>query len=107
MDISLLFTAIAFERGLFGPQFKNLEDLHKGEAFVIPKMNKVERLPVFLKSTARETLIEDQGMREHALNDRLRKTCDDLGLYARFTMYSLRRTAIIETRRSEGTEAAK
>jgi hypothetical protein len=33
--------------------------------------------------------------------------CLIVGLYSRFTMYSFRRTAIIETCRVEGTETAK
>lgn len=46
-------------------------------------------------------------MRIHALNPKLQQLCVGVGLIERNTYYSLRRTAIIETRRKHGTEAAK
>jgi hypothetical protein len=46
-------------------------------------------------------------MKQTSLNDRLQLTCSDVGLYQRLTMYSWRRTAILETRRAEGIEAAR
>jgi hypothetical protein len=46
-------------------------------------------------------------MLNHALNAKLQQICTGIGLLERNTYYSLRRTAIIETRRSHGTEKAK
>lgn len=49
----------------------------------------------------------DQPMQSNALNEKLSKLCVSIGILARNTYYSLRRSAIIETRRKHGTEAAK
>lgn len=46
-------------------------------------------------------------MHESSLNPQLQKMCELVGLFARNTMYSLRRTAITEVRRDSGTEAAR
>ena len=41
------------------------------------------------------------------MNVKLREMCDTVGLLDRNTLYSFRRAAIIETRRTMGTEVAK
>ncbi len=46
-------------------------------------------------------------MHESALNLRLQEMRDAIGLFQRDTMHSLRRTAILETRRKEGTKLAQ
>lgn len=43
----------------------------------------------------------------NALNEKLTKLCTSIGLTQRNTYYSFRRSAIIETLRKHGTEAAK
>jgi hypothetical protein len=46
-------------------------------------------------------------MRSGALNPKLQDWCIEIGLFARNTYYSFRRTAIVETRRRDGSEAAR
>jgi hypothetical protein len=46
-------------------------------------------------------------MRSSALNPKLQDLCISIGLLARNTYYSFRRTAIVETRRKHGSEAAR
>lgn len=46
-------------------------------------------------------------MQSNALNEKLNKLCVSIGLTDRNSYYSFRRSAIIETRRKHGTEAAK
>lgn len=99
-------TAIAFERGLFLQEYKTIESLHSIKTFNLPKEPTVNEKAVFLKSHSRRSL-GDIPMREGSSNDKLRLVCDNVGLLRRFTMYSFRRTAIIETRRDEGTKEAR
>jgi hypothetical protein len=46
-------------------------------------------------------------MKESSLNPKLREICDLVGLFERNTMYSFRRTALVESRRTSGTEFAR
>lgn len=77
------------------------------ETFMVPKNTNVNDQPVFLRAIRDGTLIVEEAMKEHSLNEKLKLLCEGVGLFARFTMYSFRRTAIIETRRHEGAEAAQ
>jgi integrase len=107
LDLSTVITAVALERGLFHP-IRSWSELRATELFVITKDAKVNRQAVFLASdVGRNQLLPEKPMREAALNPVLKAISTDVGLWERNTTYSLRRTAIVETRRLEGTEFAQ
>jgi hypothetical protein len=61
----------------------------------IQQKDTVSALPVSLAST-QAGLILDEPMHEKALNPKLRKICDMVGLYGRNTIYAFRRGAIVD-----------
>jgi hypothetical protein len=119
-DLSLVLFALAHERGLF---VGSLEEVLAGEEYEIPVVPRVNRqavcrpyrclhyftdiFQVFLSANQAGELEVDHPMQTQALNEKLNKLCVSIGLYQRNTYYSLRRSAIIETRRKHGTETAK
>lgn len=104
LDLAMLMVSWAFSRGLF--KCETIEELYNGEEFWVPLDDSKIDLPVFLKVDNAGMVIADTPMHERSLNPKLQDMCQRIGLYARNTVYSLRRTAIIETRRTEGTEVA-
>jgi hypothetical protein len=62
---------------------------------------------VFAASDQSGNLNLAEGMREKALNGKLREMCDLVDLFGRNTTYSFRRGAIVDTRRKSGTETAQ
>ncbi|TGO43982.1 hypothetical protein BCON_0680g00020 [Botryotinia convoluta] len=107
LDLAFILTGLAFQRGLFGPEFPTIESLHLCKTFQLPKVDRVNAHPILLQSTKGDTLFETKAMKTAGLNARLKTTLLTLGFVQRFTMYSFRRTAIIETRQNEGTEEAR
>ncbi|KAF7943856.1 uncharacterized protein EAE97_005926 [Botrytis byssoidea] len=107
LDAAFVLTGLAFQRGLFGPEFPTIESLHLCKTFHIPKVDAVNANPVLLQTTKGDYLFENVAMREPALNPRLQTTLSALGFFQYFTMYSFRRTAIVDTRQVEGTEEAR
>ncbi|CAN9084703.1 unnamed protein product [Alternaria alternata] len=83
-DLALILLGIACQRGLF-----------------------VQTLEVFVQADQAGNLHPDKEMPSSALNPKLQQLCTGVGLLERNTYYSLRRTAIVETRREHGTEKAK
>ena len=107
LDVGTVLTAIALQRRLFHP-ILSWDELLTSQLFNIPKDPTVNQQAVFLASAVgKNTLIPDKAMREAALNPALRIMADEVGLWSRNTTYSLRRTAIVETRRMKGTEFAQ
>jgi hypothetical protein len=105
LDLAMIMTSWAFSRGVF--KCETIEELYNGSDFWIPLNNSKQDLPVFLKVDNAGMVIAGAAMHERSLNPKLQDICQRIGLYARNTLYSLRRTAIIETRRSAGTEQAQ
>lgn len=62
---------------------------------------------MFVACDQTESIVVDQLMRELSLNPKLQTICTSVGLLEHDTMYSLRRFAIVETGRSEGTELVR
>ncbi|KAK5167217.1 uncharacterized protein LTR77_007949 [Saxophila tyrrhenica] len=104
-DLSAVLLAIAFNRGLF--PFSTIEDLLADERVNLPTIDAVSKQAVFLASNQASELEPTQPMRIGVLNPKLRKMCTAVGLLQRNTTYSFRRTAIVEMRRSHGTERAR
>jgi hypothetical protein len=103
-DLSVLLLGLAYTRGLF-PQ--TLDEILCGKEAIIPTQPDVAQQAVFVASDADGGLDPKRPMRVSALNPKLQSICLEVGLLLHNTMYSWRRTAIIETRRAEGTELAK
>ncbi|KAK6431995.1 hypothetical protein LTR95_011842 [Oleoguttula sp. CCFEE 5521] len=106
-DLSAILLGLAFSRGLFDKKYETIADLHKSEEMFIAHNPTVAKQAVFVQVDQAGKLVVDRAMNEHTLNDKLREMCIMVGLLSHFSMYSLRRSAIIETRRSSGTEFAK
>lgn len=107
-DLSAILLALAFSRGLFPAKFRTLEDLHGGDDVFLPTVDQVAKQPVFVAATSNTgDLNVKVAMKEGSLNDKLREMCVKVGLLGHNTIYSLRRSAIIETRRATDTEFAK
>ncbi|CAN9083863.1 unnamed protein product [Alternaria alternata] len=104
-DLSLILFALAYERGLFGKG--SLEEIWAGDEEEISVDPEVNKQAVFVASNQAGTLEVNKPMPYNALNTKLQQLCVSIGLTARNTYYSFRRSAIIETRRKHGTEAAK
>lgn len=106
-DLSAILTALAFSRGLF--PFDTLEELYAFEPdrMYLPTVEVVSKQAVFLASNQAGTLEPDTPMREGSLNLKLHQMCESVGLLGHNTVYSLRRTAIIEARRAAGVETAR
>ena len=102
MDNSLILAAIASEWGIYPAKYASLELLHIYTTFYIPKAEEVYYLLVLLKANGDRFCYAD-AMREHALNEKLQATYN----WADYLLYSLRRTVVIESRRTEGAEAAR
>ncbi|KAF7920463.1 hypothetical protein EAE99_008077 [Botrytis elliptica] len=107
LDLAFILTGLAFQRGSFGPEFPTIESLHLCKTFQLPKVDRINAHLILLQSTKGDSLFEAKAMKTAALNPRLSTTLLTLGFVQRFTMYSFRRTAIIETRQNEGTEEAR
>lgn len=105
LDLAMVMTSWAFSRGLFKCQ--TIEELYQGQEFWVPRNESMNENPVFLKVDNGGMIIPNAAMHERSLNPKLQEMCSRVGLYSRNTIYSLRRTAIIETRRTEGTETAQ
>ena len=104
-DLALLMTALAYSRGLFA-NVDSPEQLFAGTLAKVPKIADIDRQAVFLASNQAQTL-EDRPLHERKLTPKLQEMCNAVGLLQRNTMYSLRRTAITESRRKHGTEHAQ
>lgn len=102
MDVSLLVASLAIERGVL----PSAEETLGCKSFYVPKTADVENQAIFLAANNKGQL-NGQPMRSFALNCKLQEICKLVGIQDRNTMYSWRRTAIVETRRTHGTEMAK
>lgn len=60
----------------------------------------------FCSADQARSLDPNQQLSYSDISDKLKEMCLLIGLYKRNTFYSFRRTAIVETRRSRGSEAA-
>jgi len=108
LDVSAVFLALAFSRGLFPAEYRTLEDLHNGDEKFVKTVPKVAKQAVFVASEGITSDIRvETPMRESALNEKLRDMCIKIGLLSYFTIYALGRSCIIEVRRAAGTETAK
>lgn len=105
LDFSLLMVGIAWTRGLF--QYSDIEELWNGTEVYLAKNADVDKQPVFVACKINGDLLATEAMREKALNPKLQELCHRVGLLHRNTLYSFRRTAITEVRRTIGTESAK
>ncbi|KAF2098686.1 hypothetical protein NA57DRAFT_56333 [Rhizodiscina lignyota] len=103
-DFSFVFFAIAFERGLFG---SDLQTLYSGDGLFLRKNVEVNHQAIFLTPGANEKLDSNVPMLSSAVNAKLGQMCELVGIMGRNTIYSFRRTAIVEPRRFHGTELAK
>ncbi|KAF7886788.1 uncharacterized protein EAF02_003435 [Botrytis sinoallii] len=90
LDLTFILTGLAFQRGLFGPEFPTIESLHLRKTFQPPKVDRVNARPILLQSTKGDTLFEAKAMKTAGLNPRLSTTLLTLGFVQRFTMYKLR-----------------
>ncbi len=106
LDLALLMTALAYSRGLFA-NVASPEDLFSGTLVNIAKDPRIDQQAVFVASDQSNTLLQNQPMHEKHLTPKLQEMCTAVGLLQRNTMYSLRRTAITESRRKHGTEHAQ
>ncbi|KAK4569751.1 hypothetical protein LTR86_002720 [Recurvomyces mirabilis] len=107
-DLSALFVGLAFSRGLFDKKYRTVQDLHHGNEMFLQLNPPIAKQAVFVQAEPQSgALAVEHAMKERPLNEKLQQMCRMTGLLNSFTMYSLRRTAIIETRRTEGTEMAK
>lgn len=105
LDLALLLISLAVSRGLFGC---SVEELFDGTARIIPQIPAISSQAVLVAGTQSVgVIVPTEAMRERALNPMLQEVCTAVGLLQRNTMYSLRRTAIIETRRKHSTETAQ
>lgn len=104
-DLALLMTALAYSCGLFADVGSPAE-LFAGALANLPKVADVDQQAVFLASNQSQAL-EQRPMNESQLTPKLQEMCNAVGLMERNTMYSLRRTAITESRRTHGTEHAQ
>lgn len=84
-----------------------LEELFNSEMVYPPLNDDVNKQPVFLQATNKDEKLQPIAMRLSSVNDKLQKICTDHGYYGRNTMYSFRRTSLIETKRKHGTEVAQ
>lgn len=106
LDPAAILTGLAFSRGLF--PFGTLKELHAHEPHLFFPVNEaVSRQAVFVASNQDGTLEPDIAMKGRSLNPKLKQMCVLVGLLSENSMYSFRRTAIIESRRKAGTEMAK
>jgi hypothetical protein len=104
-DVSALMIVIAFEHGLF--PFKTLEALHADRHVKVPVNAAVANQAVFVSANQDNGLDVTRAMKTDALNTKLHQVCTDVGILARNTMYSFRRSAIIDTSRKFGQDAAR
>ncbi|KAF2271518.1 uncharacterized protein EI97DRAFT_487294 [Westerdykella ornata] len=103
-DLSLILFGLAYNRGLFT---QTLDQILEGDEMFIPTRPEVAAQPVFVAANQAGSIVPNKGMTPEALNDKLKELCRRIGLLKRNTYYSLRRTAIIETRRTHGEAAAR
>jgi hypothetical protein len=105
-DLSAMLLGLAFSRGLF--KYKSLQDLHAGDEMFLAKDPKVNKQAVFVAAETQSGAIKvEQAMRLGAANPKLQDMCVKVGIASYVSLYALRRTAILEMRRTEGTEMAK
>lgn len=105
LDPSAVLLALAYSRGLF--PFKTIEELHADDRFYVPTKPDVEKQAVFVTANQANEIDISGAMREPSLNPKLHQMCVSVGLLEHNTVYSFRRTAITEVRRSKGTEFAR
>jgi hypothetical protein len=105
LDLALVLTALAFSRGLF--HYKSLQELFDDNTVNIPQVESVSKQAVLLASDSAGITTSRKPMHENSLNPKLREMCDLVGLFARNTVYSFRRGAIVDHRRKLGTERAQ
>ncbi|KAK7180359.1 hypothetical protein DPSP01_013128 [Paraphaeosphaeria sporulosa] len=105
-DLALILLGLAVERGLFVSSIEDILAGGDGGVFV-EKHTHIARQAVFVAAKQNGDIDPEKPMNTRALNDKLQKLCASIGLIERNTYYSLRRTAIIETRRKEGKLSAQ
>lgn len=93
LDLSALFLAIGWSRGLFPhSSWRELfEDMHR----TIPKNADINKLPVFAAADQASGIDPTKPMREFSLVSKLKEMCLAVGLLDRNTTYSWRRTALV------------
>ncbi|OAG05100.1 uncharacterized protein CC84DRAFT_1260348 [Paraphaeosphaeria sporulosa] len=105
-DLALMLTGLAWNRGLF-VGYQSLEAVLDGEEEFLRTNAEIEEQAVFVQATRAGGIDVSKPMRMDALNTKLQELCISIGLMVRYTYYSFRRTAIIETLRKSGLDAAK
>jgi len=105
LDVSAIILAIAFSRGLF--PFATLEELLSHKRYYVPTLPEIAEQAVFVAADQANNIVPTEAMRSAVLNAKLNEMCVAVGLLEHNTMYSFRRTAIIDTRRKLGTEVAR
>jgi hypothetical protein len=106
-DLALIMFGIAINRRAFEDSLEHILAVPWDMQKIVPMKNEVRNQAVFVLSNQAGALEVDTPMRDSSLNPKLRAMCESVGLFEYNTYYSFRRTAIIETRRLHGTEAAK
>jgi len=105
LDVSAIILGIAFSRGLF--PFATLEELLSDDQYYVPTLDEIAEQAVFVAADQANSIVPTQAMLSVALGVKLKQMCVAVGLLEHNTMYSFRRTAIIDTRRKLGTEVAR
>ncbi|KAF1957385.1 hypothetical protein CC80DRAFT_547291 [Byssothecium circinans] len=104
-DLALILFGLAYKRGLF--KGRTLEKILSGDEKFLPKDPDADEQPVFVAATHSVGINTSKAMRVSALNDKMHQLCLKIGLLRRYTYYTLRREAIIATRQTLGSEAAR
>jgi len=99
LDLAMVMTSLAFYRGVF--KCSTVEELYNGKEKYIPRNEDMNSAPVFLKADKAGMLVDGVPMHEREINPKLQETCSRIGLYARHTIHSFRRTSIIEEHRED------
>ncbi|KAK6429522.1 hypothetical protein LTR95_014330 [Oleoguttula sp. CCFEE 5521] len=105
LDLALLLTSLAWSRGAFTAA--SVRELYESNLLFLPMNSEVAEQPVFVASNQASDLIPTRAMTEIQLSPKVQSICVAVGLLGRNTIYSFRRTAIVDTRRKHGTEVSQ